>query len=92
MIRVKDYDEALAVANATPFGLSAGHRDDVAEAREPLQAQLDERPGDGEPADGGSRLSRAVWRPEEIELRPARAGRRTRKEFYTIVKTAYVSA
>src|SRR5204862_3256288 len=24
IIRVKDYDEALAVANATPFGLSAG--------------------------------------------------------------------
>jgi aldehyde dehydrogenase (NAD+) len=24
VIRVKDYDEALAVANATPFGLSAG--------------------------------------------------------------------
>ena len=24
VIRVRDYDEALAVANATPFGLSAG--------------------------------------------------------------------
>ena len=50
------------------------HRDDVAEAREPFQAQRAERAGDGQSADGGPRLSRAVRRPEEVELRPARAG------------------
>ena len=50
------------------------HRDDVAQAREPLQAQFAERPRDGEPADRRPRLSRAVRRPEEVELRPARAG------------------
>src|SRR6185436_6813144 len=51
-----------------------GHRDDVTEAGEPFQAQLDERPRDGESADGRPRLPRAVRRPEEEQLRPSRAG------------------
>ena len=75
VIRVRDYEEALAVANETPFGLSAGIVTTSLEIREPFQAQLAERAGDGQPADGRPRLSRAVRRPEEVELRPARAGR-----------------
>jgi alpha-ketoglutaric semialdehyde dehydrogenase len=39
VIRVKDYDEALRVANDTEFGLSAGICTTVAEARHALQAQ-----------------------------------------------------
>ena len=54
------------------------HRHDVAQARESLQAEFDERAGDGESADGRPRLSRAVRRPKEVELRPARAGDATR--------------
>ena len=39
VIRVKDYDEALAVANDTEFGLSRRHLHHVAQARHALQAQ-----------------------------------------------------
>ena len=38
VIRAKDYDEALALANDTEFGLSLRHRHDVAQARVALQA------------------------------------------------------
>jgi aldehyde dehydrogenase (NAD+) len=38
VIRAKDYDEALALANDTEFGLVRGHRHDVAQARVALQA------------------------------------------------------
>ena len=51
------------------------HRDDVAQACEPLQAPLAERARHGESPDGRSRLPRPVRRAEEVELRPARAGR-----------------
>src|SRR5262249_51902178 len=54
--------------------LVRGYRHDVAEARESLQAELDERPRDGQSADGRARLSRAVRRAEEGQLRAARAG------------------
>ena len=74
VIRVRDYEEALAMANATPYRAVGGDRDDVAQARQPFQAQFRERPGDGEPADRGARLSRSLRWPEEVELRPARAG------------------
>ncbi len=75
VIRVKDYDEALAVANDTEFGLSSGICTTSPEARHAFQAQRRGRHGDGQPADGGRRLPRAVRRPEGLELRPARAGR-----------------
>ena len=51
-----------------------GHLHDQPEARHAFQAQRRGRHGDGEPADGGRRLPRAVRRPQGLELRPARAG------------------
>ena len=74
VIRVKNYEEALAAANDTPFGSVGGHRHDVFEVRQPFQAPLAERPRHGQSADRGPRLSRAVRRAEEVQLRPARAG------------------
>jgi aldehyde dehydrogenase (NAD+) len=79
------------MANDTPYGLSAGIVTTSLKHAQPFQAQLAERPRDGQPADRGPRLSRAVRRAEEVELRPARAGHYA-KEFYTIVKTSYVAA
>ncbi len=38
VIRVKDYEEALSVANDTPLRPVIGHRDDFAQVRDPLQA------------------------------------------------------
>ncbi len=74
VIRAKDYDEALSLANDTEFGLVLGHRHDVAQARVALQAARAGGDGDGQPADGGRRLSRAVRRAQRLELRHARAG------------------
>jgi Aldehyde dehydrogenase family len=40
VIRVKDYEEALAMANATPFGLSAGSACMIAVSAHPAIAAL----------------------------------------------------
>ena len=76
VIRVADYDEALATANASTMNLSAGivhhrPRDGLA-----LPAELQGRHGDGEPADRGRGLPRAVRRPRRLQPRTARAGLR----------------
>ncbi len=50
------------------------HRHLEPEACQPFQAGQPGRHGDGEPADRGRGLSRAVRRPGGLQLRPARAG------------------
>ena len=74
VIRVKDYDEALAVANDTPFGLTSGICTIEPQACHAFQAQFGSRHGDGQSADGGRRLPCSLRRPQGIELRPARTG------------------
>ena len=74
VIRVKDYDEALEVANDTEFGLSAGicttslkyatHFKRNSQAGMVMVNVRDRR----------RRLPRAVRRLQGLELRPARAG------------------
>ena len=91
VIRVKDYDEALAVANDTPFGLSSGIVHHQPEACDALQAQCRGRHGDGQCADRRRRFPRAVRRPQGLELRPREQGRYA-AEFFTTVKTAYTLA
>jgi acyl-CoA reductase-like NAD-dependent aldehyde dehydrogenase len=91
IIRVRDYDEALAVANATPFGLSAGiattslkhasHFRRNAEAGL-VMVNLPTAGLDYHVPFGGRKLS--SYGPRE---QGAYA-----KEFYTIVKTAYIGA
>ena len=73
VIRAKDYDEALAIANDTDTG-PFRDRHHVAEARVAFQAARAGRHGDGEPADRRRGLSRPVRRPQSLQLRPARAG------------------
>ncbi len=74
VIRVKDYDEALAVANDTDFGLSAGIVTTSLKHASHFKRASAGRHGDGQPADRRSRLPRPVRRPERVELRSARAG------------------
>jgi acyl-CoA reductase-like NAD-dependent aldehyde dehydrogenase len=63
VIRVKDYDEALAIANDTDFRTSADIVD-VAEIRVALQAREPGWNDHGQPAHRGCRLSRAVRRTQ----------------------------
>ena len=92
MIAAKDYDEALALANDTPFGLSVRHRHDVAQARLAFQARnaqagmvmvnLPTAGVDYHVPFGGRKGS---------SYGPREQGRYA-AEFFTTVKTAYVSA
>ncbi len=73
VIRVKNYDEALAMANDTPYGLSAG----IVTTSLKHASHFKRNSTSGLvminlPTAG--RLSRAIRRPKEIKLRPARAG------------------
>jgi aldehyde dehydrogenase (NAD+) len=91
VIRVRDYDEALAVANATPFGLSAGiattslkyasHFKRNAEAGL-IMVNLPTAGLDYHVPFGGRKMS---------SYGPREQGQYA-KEFYTIVKTAYIGA
>jgi len=88
VIRVKDYEEALAMANAVrPVG---GDRHDVAEVREPLRAQLRERPRDGESVTAGLDYHVPFGGRKKSSYGPREQGTYT-KDFYTVVKTAYVA-
>ncbi len=90
VIKVKDYDEALAVANDTPFGLSAGivttslkHARHFARNAESglVMVNLPTAGLDYHVPFGGRK--RSSYGPREQGTYA--------KEFYTIVKTAYVS-
>ena len=74
VIRVKDYDEALSVANDTPIRSVGRHRHDEPQARDAFQAQFGSRHGHGQPADSRCRFPCAVRRPQGFLLRLARAG------------------
>jgi alpha-ketoglutaric semialdehyde dehydrogenase len=91
VIRVRNYDEALAVANATPFGLSAGivttslkHASHFKRNSESglVMVNLPTAGLDYHVPFGGRKMS--SYGPRE---QGAYA-----KEFYTIVKTAYIGA
>jgi aldehyde dehydrogenase (NAD+) len=91
VIRVRDYDEALAVANATPFGLSSGivttslkyasHYKRNAESGL-VMVNLPTAGLDYHVPFGGRKQS---------SYGPREQGQYA-KEFYTVVKTAYLSA
>ena len=68
------YDEALAMANNTPFGLSAGIVTTSLKHASHFRRNVHERSRHGQPADGRPGLSRALWGAKEVELRTARAG------------------
>jgi acyl-CoA reductase-like NAD-dependent aldehyde dehydrogenase len=76
ILRAKNYEEALALANDAEFGLSAGIATTSLKLAThfKLQAALAGWHGHGEPADRRRRLPRALRRPKGIELRAARAG------------------
>jgi acyl-CoA reductase-like NAD-dependent aldehyde dehydrogenase len=72
VIQVNDYDEALAVANDTRFGLSAGIC--TTSLKYAFQAKRRGRHGDDQHADGRGRLPCAVRRSQKVQLRSERTG------------------
>ena len=74
VIRVKDYEEALYVANDTPFGLSAGIATTSLKHANHFRANAQAGMVMVNLPDGRRRLPCTVRRPEGFQLRPARAG------------------
>ena len=74
IIRAGGYDEALAIANDTPFGLAAGIMTRSLARAGHFRANNARRLRDGEPAHRRDGLSRALRRARRVLLRPARAG------------------
>ena len=87
MIPARDYDHTSEIERHGIRPLRR-HLHDEPEACVALQAQHRGGHGDGQPADGGRRLSRTVRRPKGSNLGPREQGRYA-AEFYTTVKTAY---
>ena len=73
MIRARDYEAALAIANDTEFGLSAGIGT-TPETCLAFQAPRAGPNGDGQLPPAWCGLSRALWRPEGIQLWPQGTG------------------
>jgi fructokinase len=73
----------------TPNSALRRHLHHQPQARDAFQAQRRGRHGDGQSADRGRRLSRAVRRPQRDRASGAREQGHA-VEFYTTVKTAYV--
>ena len=69
VIRVKDYEAALTIANDTPFGLSAGIA--TTSLKYATHFKRHSRHGNGEPAHGQRGLPRAVRRTQRLKLRLA---------------------
>ena len=74
VIRVDGYEEALAVANDTPFGLSSGICTSSLKHAQHFKQHSEAGHGDGQSGDRRRRLSRPVRRAEGQLLRAARAG------------------
>ena len=74
MIRVKDYDEALAMANDTEFGLSAGIVTTSLKHATHFQRNAEAGMVMVNVPTAGVDYPRAVRRPEGLELRSAGAG------------------
>jgi aldehyde dehydrogenase (NAD+) len=91
VIRARDYDEALAIANDSPMGLSSGVVTTSLKSAAHFKRTRAGRHGDGQRADRGRGLPRAVRRPQGELVRPREQGRYA-AEFYTTVKTAYIGA
>ena len=84
VVRVADYEEALARANASTMNLSAGIcTTDLAEASH-FRRHSQGRHGDGQPAHRGRRLPRAVRRAGREQLWTSRAGHRSRRVLHDV--------
>ena len=88
--RVKDYDEALAIANDGEFGLSAGIVDNDRSSTRRTSSATRGGHGAWQPPDRGSRLPRAVRGRKGSSYGPREQGRYA-AEFFTTVKTAYTA-
>ena len=77
VIRAKDYDEALELANDTEFGLTAGICTTSLKHASHFRRNAEAGMVMVNLPTAGRRLPRAVRRPEGLELRPARAGHAT---------------
>ena len=84
VVRVADYDEALDGGQREHDEPVRRHLHDRPRRGVPLQAELEGRHGDGEPADGGRGLPRAVRRTRREQPRAARAGHGRRRVLHDV--------
>ena len=91
VIRVKDYEEALAVANDTPYGLSVGHRDDVAEVASHFKRNSTSGLVMVNQPTAGLDYHVPFGGRKKSSYGPREQGSYA-KDFYTILKTAYTLA
>jgi acyl-CoA reductase-like NAD-dependent aldehyde dehydrogenase len=90
VIRVKDYDEALAAANDTPFGLSAGIVTTSRKHAKHFQAHVESGLAMVNLPTAGLDYHVPFGGRKASSYGPREQGRYA-AEFYTIVKTSYVS-
>ena len=82
-VKVRDYEEALEIANRGQFGLSAGIVTNSLKHARHFRRNIRRRNGDDQPADRGRRLSRPVRGDTQVELRRARARLRRGRVLHT---------
>jgi acyl-CoA reductase-like NAD-dependent aldehyde dehydrogenase len=89
IMRAKDFEDAMRIANNIPFGPLVVHSDHQSFARLRVHLPRGSRPADGQPAQRGRGVSASLRRHQGFQLRPKEQGPAA-LEFYSDYKTVYL--